>query len=946
MSTPYYNSNNPFSCFGNLVADSSNNSGMGGSLLITNSSNGNTINTGASLAFIVAGIYDISGTTYSGGDGNTYGNSKSMDFINNGGFNSLGQDVADVRINAVIDTATGTTPVGTACVFKVSPDSTNPPNEAMRIASSGNGGIGTQNPTSTLDIVGNVNIYNPSGAGVIKLQGNTLNNIGIGNTTLTNITAGSSNTGFGLGTLASVTTGQSNTAVGHNALQYATLGGSNNTAVGFGALANNNANSNNTALGHNAFYTNPGNYTQSTAIGYNAQPSASNQIMLGTPTETVVTAGNVVVGGNLRVNQSQIHIGTGAGLTNQGLIAVAIGHNAGSTNQGQMAIAIGPNAGQFNESNTAIAIGTGAGTHQLPSGAVAVGSSAAVGTTNVAGCGEKSVCIGRGSKGAPGGNESVAIGNQANSGGFVQSVALGSHATCDANNQIRLGTASETVSILGNFDVSGSITTGTGSVLTSTGTTTLTGATTATGLITANGGLSLASNAKNQPTTAQSLTLLRNSSTGEIFTDNITTIILKGTTTANQSYYNSFVYLDATWNVSGTFTLPPPITANPFPCYIEIYNNAAVSHTIARQTSGSIFLGITAGTVTSFSLRPYSSVKLRLSGDNWWLFGSAGNQNELSATTLTTSGLITANGGLTTGAGLINANGGLTTGAGTVLTSTGTTTLTGATTATGLINANGGLTTGAGSVLTSTGTTTLTGATTARGGILLNSTTNIGTNGITFSNGTSSFSLQVDDTVSPNFLRFITGGTTTIVVSTAANVGIRTTTPAYPLDVVGYTRITGTLEVAGAISFSIAPMIARVFSATPQSIPNTTNTIVNYPDADARNGTGLGLGYSSGTFTNNNSYTLTLTVSANVTFAANATGTRVLFIQTSAQGRMGYIDIFTNTVASETTAISTSATFRLNANETFSIQVFQSSGSGLNVGNIGHLTSRVSVLVM
>ena len=322
MSTPYYNSNNPFSCFGNLVADSSNNSGMGGSLLITNSSNGNTINTGASLAFIVAGIYDISGTTYSGGDGNTYGNSKSMDFINNGGFNSLGQDVADVRINAVIDTATGTTPVGTACVFKVSPDSTNPPNEAMRIASSGNVGIGTQNPTSTLDIVGNVNIYNPSGAGVIKLQGNTLNNIGIGNTTLTNITAGSSNTGFGLGTLASVTTGQSNTAVGHNALQYATLGGSNNTAVGFGALANNNANNNNTALGYNAFNTNPGNYTQSTAIGYNAQPSASNQIMLGTPTETVVTAGDAVVGGSLSVTSN---LTTSGLITANGGLTVASG---------------------------------------------------------------------------------------------------------------------------------------------------------------------------------------------------------------------------------------------------------------------------------------------------------------------------------------------------------------------------------------------------------------------------------------------------------------------------------------------------------------------------------------------------------------------------------------------------------------------------------------------
>jgi hypothetical protein len=79
-------------------------------------------------------------------------------------------------------------------------------------------------------------------------------------------------------------------------------------------------------------------------------------------------------------------------------------------------------------------------------------------------------------------------------------------------------------------------------------------------------------------------------------------------------------------------------------------------------------------------------VTLRCSGNNWFLFASAGNQNALSSTTLATSGAITAT-------GLITANGGLTTGSGQVLTSTGTTTLTGDTTATGLITANGGLST-------------------------------------------------------------------------------------------------------------------------------------------------------------------------------------------------------------------------------------------------------------
>jgi hypothetical protein len=288
------NSNYPFQCLGNLIAGYPKSGGAGGSILITNGSNSNNKDTSASLSFIVAGSYDMSGNTYTS-NGNIYGNSRGIDYINSGGFVGA-SDKADVRITAIIDTATGASKVGTACTFKVSPDSTADPIEAMRISSSGNVGIGTQNPQSTLDI------YNAGGAGVIKLQGNTLNNIGIGNTTLTNIRSGSSNTGFGLGTLASVTTGVSNTAVGHNALQYCTLGGSYNTAVGFGALANNNANNYNTALGHNSFNTNSGNYTKSTAIGYNAQPTSSNQIVLGTLDETVSVPGNLDVSGTLLYN--------------------------------------------------------------------------------------------------------------------------------------------------------------------------------------------------------------------------------------------------------------------------------------------------------------------------------------------------------------------------------------------------------------------------------------------------------------------------------------------------------------------------------------------------------------------------------------------------------------------------------------------------------------------
>ena len=54
----------------------------------------------------------------------------------------------------------------------------------------------------------------------------------------------------------------------------------------------------NTALGYNAF-SSYNYFSYSTAIGYNAQPTSSNQIMLGTPQETVVCPGDLQVAGTV-----------------------------------------------------------------------------------------------------------------------------------------------------------------------------------------------------------------------------------------------------------------------------------------------------------------------------------------------------------------------------------------------------------------------------------------------------------------------------------------------------------------------------------------------------------------------------------------------------------------------------------------------------------------------
>jgi hypothetical protein len=56
-----------------------------------------------------------------------------------------------------------------------------------------------------------------------------------------------------------------------------------------------------------------------------------------------------------------ISIGTGAGITGQGINSVAIGNNAGNSSQGQFSVAIGPSSGATNQSPNAIAIGLRAG---------------------------------------------------------------------------------------------------------------------------------------------------------------------------------------------------------------------------------------------------------------------------------------------------------------------------------------------------------------------------------------------------------------------------------------------------------------------------------------------------------------------------------------------------------------------------------------------------------
>jgi hypothetical protein len=169
---------------------------------------------------------------------------------------------------------------------------------------------------STFSIYGTADIQDVSQNSLLS---NTYNNV-----------SGTQNTSLGLGSLYSLNTGQCNTSVGYLSALYLTSGegntslgtlslltlttGNNNTSVGYGALAYTNGNSN-VALGYYAagnYFGNNGtdgvqntflgyqtdissgtieSINNSTAIGANAIIDESNQIMLGTETETVFCSG-------------------------------------------------------------------------------------------------------------------------------------------------------------------------------------------------------------------------------------------------------------------------------------------------------------------------------------------------------------------------------------------------------------------------------------------------------------------------------------------------------------------------------------------------------------------------------------------------------------------------------------------------------------------------------
>ena len=238
--------------------------------------------------------------------------------VGSGVFNALtgGDSNVAVGVNALYSNTTGSSNVaaGFQALYSNTTGNYNVANGNGALRNN-TGDNNVANGYNTLfNNTGDNNVANGSNALYANLTGS--NNVANGNGALRNNTAGSNNIATGGSALFANLTGSHNIGSGYQSLRYNT-DGSYNIATGYRALYNTTTGDSNTANGRNAGFVNTTginntyiganadaaaglvDLSNSTAIGYAAKITASNQIMLGTATETVVAPGQVDICGNL-----------------------------------------------------------------------------------------------------------------------------------------------------------------------------------------------------------------------------------------------------------------------------------------------------------------------------------------------------------------------------------------------------------------------------------------------------------------------------------------------------------------------------------------------------------------------------------------------------------------------------------------------------------------------
>jgi hypothetical protein len=323
---------------------------------------------------------------------------------------------------------------------------------AFFVGTTGNVGIGTTSPATTLSVAGSAYITTGLGVGKVNTVANTVDvpvgtdsipgayringvNIAIASTTLENFYFGGAGNPTVLNTTA---TGNRNTGTGYAAFQNITTG-VQNSAYGYASQTLLTTGSFNSALGSQSLYTNTSG-SRNTAIGYatlSIATSSSDNTAVGSSALQVNTVGAQ----NTAVGSSALAANT-TGVTN-----VALGYNALLTNTtGGANTAIGNLALRSNVAgNNNIALGSNALYNSTGDNNIAIGASSGAlgglttGSSNVA------LGVNAGITLTTGGTNTL-IGNQADVSvnNLSNATAIGNGATVSCSNCMSLGNSSVT----------------------------------------------------------------------------------------------------------------------------------------------------------------------------------------------------------------------------------------------------------------------------------------------------------------------------------------------------------------------------------------------------------------------------------------------------------------------------------------------------------------------
>jgi len=352
------------------------------------------------------------------------------------------------------------------------------------------------------------------------------------------------------------------------------------------------------------------------------------RIHLGTGSQTTTPPDRGVaigyVAGGTNQDEDAVAIATNAGSLNQGVEAVAIGFASGETSQGAFATALGTNSGYSNQGTQAVAVGEYSGHISQGAYATAVGSSAGNDTQSAggvaigAGAGQITQGINATSVGyltgqTSQGTNATALGH--NAGNLNQgqgAVAIGHN----AGEGLTTGQGAQAIAIGVNAGQtsqgSGSIAIGRNAATTAQAANCIQINATGTTIAQSTASTCVVAPIRTQTLVAgnNTLPLLYNTTTNEVQYDSSASFSFSGSMTGNSNMYNKLIIISG---AAGVYSVP---VAPTFPAWIRIRNTDGTAKSLT-SLGGSVFLSNYISSAASYALAGFQTITIQSNGGNW-----------------------------------------------------------------------------------------------------------------------------------------------------------------------------------------------------------------------------------------------------------------------------------------------------------------------------------------